>query len=56
MVTDGEHFVMYRNIESLCHVAGTNSVLWLNYTLKSNKLTHRKRDKICGGVELGKGS
>ena len=53
MVTDGnqtncgDHFVTYRNTESLS--PGTNIVLQVNYinTLR-NKQTHRKRDQICG--------
>ena len=29
-----DHFVMYRNIESLCYTPGTNSVLYVSYTSK----------------------
>ena len=43
---------MYRNIRSLCHIPGTNIVLYINYISKTNKQTnkqtHRKRDQICG--------
>ena len=47
MMTDGnriyhgDHFKMYRDIESLCCVPGTNIVLQVNYTSK-NKQIHRK--------------
>ena len=34
----------FRNIESLYHVTGTNTVLEDNYTSKPNKQNHRKRD------------
>ena len=43
MVTDGnqtyhgDHFEMYRKIKSLCCVPGTNNVLQVNYTSKTNK-------------------
>ena len=40
----GVHFEMYRNIESLCCVSGTNSVVGqLYFTKKQMKQTHRKR-------------
>ena len=52
MVTDGnqiyhgDHFVMYRNVKSLCRAPGINSVVGQLYL--KNKQTHRKRDQICG--------
>ena len=53
----GDHFVMYRNIESLCCAPGTTIVLQVNYISKNKKQTHRKRDQICyyqrQGVERG---
>ena len=51
----GDHFVMYRNIKSLCGVPGTNMVQ-VNSTSKTDKQTHRKRDQICitRGWEKGK--
>ena len=61
MMTDGnqtyhsDHFEMYRNIESLCCVPGTNIVLQISYTSKTNKQTHRKRDEICGYQRWGMG-
>ena len=55
----GDHFVMYRNIKSLCCVPGTTIVLQVNYTSKTNKQaniqTHRKRDQICGYQRQGVG-
>ena len=47
MVTDGnqiyhgDHFEMYRNIESLC-VIGTNIVSQVNYTSQTNKLIEKE--------------
>ena len=62
MVTDGDqtycndHFVMYRNIKSLCCAPGTNSVIGQSIKLKKKpKQTHRKRDQICGGQKQGVG-
>ena len=61
LVTDGnqiycgDHFEMYRNIESLCGIPGANIVLQVNYTSKTNKQTHRKRDQICGYQRWGGG-
>ena len=49
----GYHFVMYRNIKSLCYVPGTNTVLFLKKQTK--KQTLRKRDKICGYWKWGGG-
>ena len=50
----GHQFEMYRNIESLCYVTGTNSVVGQFYF--KNKLTHRKTDQICGcQMEVGGG-
>ena len=64
MVTDGnqtcrgDHFVLYRNMESLCCAPGTNIVLQVNYTsTNKTKKTYRKRYQICvkqmQGVEGG---
>ena len=39
----GDCFEMYRNIEPLYCAPGTNMVLQVNYTSKTNKQTHRKR-------------
>ena len=61
MVTDGnqtycdDHFEMYRNIESQCCEPGTNIVLQVNYTSKTNKQTHRERDQIYGYQRWGWG-
>ena len=33
----GDHFVMYRNIESLCSITGTNMVLQVNLTSKKKQ-------------------
>ena len=47
MVTDdnqtylGDHFEMYRNIESLCRVLGTNIVSQDSYISKTNKLMRK---------------
>ena len=50
----GDQSEMYRNIESLYYVPGTNRVLQVNYTLKTNKQTNsEKRDQICGYQRLG---
>ena len=38
---------MYRNIKPLCCVTGTNIVLQVTYTSKTNKLI-KKTDQICG--------
>ena len=42
----GDHFEMYRNIESLLCAPGNNIVLQVNYTSITNKQkhSHRKRD------------
>ena len=59
MVPDGnynyhsDHFVIYRNSESLCCIIRTNTVWEVNYTSKSNKQTQRKRDQICGEQRQG---
>ena len=53
----GDHFGMYRNTESLCHVIGTNIVLSINYT--ANKQTQKKRTNLwlpkagSGGMGIG---
>ena len=55
----GGHFVMYRNIKSLCCIPGTTIVLQDTYTSKTNKQTnkqtHRKRDQIYGYQRCGVG-
>ena len=38
----GDHFEMYRNIESLCCATGTTVVLQVNYTSKTNKLIEKE--------------
>ena len=52
--TYADHFEMYRNIESLCCVTETNSVVGQLYF--KNEQTRRKRDQICGlpEAELGR--
>ena len=61
MVTDdnqtnnGDHFEMYRNIESLCCVPETNRVLYISYTSKTNsqnKISDLWLPEVGGG---GKG-
>ena len=37
-----DHFEMYRNSKSLCCVTGTNIVLQVNYTSKTNKQTNKQ--------------
>ena len=43
MVTDGnqtypvDHFIIYKNIKSLCCTPGTNIVFQVNYTSKTNR-------------------
>ena len=49
----GDHFEMYRNTEALCCIKGTNIVLQVNDTLKTNK--HKKRNEICGYQRWGEG-
>ena len=44
---------MYRNATSQQCVTETNS--WVNYTSKTNRLTHRKRDQNCGYQKGGWG-
>ena len=48
---------MYRNIESLCYITGTNKVLWVNYTSKTSKQTNslKKRSLWLTEVEGGGG-
>ena len=57
MVSDcGDHFVIYKNIESLCCAPENNIVLQVIYTSKNKE---QKRDQICGchrwGIGMGKG-
>ena len=53
---------MYRNIKLLYCVLGTNTVLWVNYPSKTNKLIEKEirfmvtRGGSEGGVELDEGS
>ena len=42
---------MYRNAISQQCVTETNTVSWVNYTFKTNRLTHTKRDQNCGYQE-----
>ena len=47
MVTDGnqtygDHFEVYRNIESLCCIPGSNMVLQVNYASKTNKFIEKE--------------
>ena len=51
----GDHFGMYRNTESLCCVPETKIMLWVSYTSKPTKQTHRKRDQIGGYQRWGGG-
>ena len=37
-----DHFEMYRNIQSLRCVPGTNIVVYINYTSKTNKLIEKE--------------
>ena len=50
----GDSLETRRNIESLCCVTGTNIVLSANYTSKTNKQGHRKRNQICGYQGAGR--
>ena len=47
-----DHFEMYRNIELLCCVTGTNTVLQASYTLKTSKQIHLKIKSV---VTRGRG-
>ena len=42
----GNHFEMYRNIESLCSITGTNIVWSIILQKQTNKQTHRKRNNF----------
>ncbi len=42
----GVQFEMYRNTKSLCCVTGTNIVLKVNYTSKTQKHTHREELRL----------
>ena len=59
MVTDGnqtyhgEQFVIYRNMESLCHAPVTNIVLQVNYTTKTNKQNSQKKRSDSWLPEVG---
>ena len=48
VIYHSDHFEMYRIIDSLCYTTGTNIMLWVNYTSKTNKQIHRKIGQICG--------
>ena len=53
----GDHFGMYRNIESLYYVKGTNTVLYVNqYTSKTNSQKKRSDLWLQGDEELDKDS
>ena len=56
----GDQFEMYRNNKSLCCVKGTNIVLQVNYTSKTNTLIKKRPDlwlpEVGGQGELGEGS
>ena len=41
----GDHLEMYRYIESLCRASGTNIVLQVSYTSKTNKRTNKLIEK-----------
>lgn len=49
-----DHFKIYGNIKSVCHLVGTKLVLPVNSTSKTPKQTHRKRVQICGVVFRGR--
>ena len=63
MVIDGNHFEMYRNIESLCCSSGSNIVLYRsNIPQKQTNILIEKeirlmvtRSKIWGEAELDEG-
>ena len=48
----GDQLEMYRNIESLCCASGTNTVLQVSYTSKTNTLVEKE---IRFGVTRGMG-
>lgn len=63
MVTDcnwtysGDHFEMYRSIESLCCVTEMNIVLHINYTSKANNQPNKFKEKsIIFVITRDKGS
>ena len=45
----GDHF----ECVEICCVPGTNILLQVNQTSKTNKQTHRKKDQICGYQKWG---
>ena len=51
----GDHFEMYRNIQSLCCAMGIIIVLWVNYTSKTSKITGKEIQFVVtrGGGEVG---
>ena len=54
-----DHFVMYRNIESICCVRGTDVVLSFTYTSKLSKQTNKlieKRSDLWLSEALEEGS
>ena len=62
MVTDGnyiyhgDHFEMYRNIESLCCIPGTDIVLHIKYNLKAtNNLMEEEIRFVVIGDSGGEG-
>ena len=42
----GDHFEMYRNMESLSFITGMNTVLQVNYMSTSTNQTHKKRSDL----------
>ena len=53
----GAHFVMYRHIDSLCCIPGTNIMLQVNYTSKQiYKQTHGKRSDLWLPEAEGRGN
>ena len=50
-----DHFEMYRNIQSLRCVPGTNIVVYINYTSKTNKLIEKRPDLGLPEVGVGGG-
>ena len=53
----GDHFGMYRSIESLCYVTGTDIVLYVDqYTSKTNSQKKRSDLWLWGDEELDKDS
>ena len=51
----GDHFEMYRNIQSLCCATGITMVLCVNYTSKTSKITEKGMQFVVtrGGDRVG---